>query len=301
VDIKKNKATSIDINAGDEEHLTFQSSFTVQPTGVYIYGFFRNANDSKKGSGADGIYFAKADIKNGNMEKIHYEQFTAEFIKELVANDPEAQKEQEKKDKKKKRDDSELNWLYEIEVSDFIDDHIVLLCTREYNYSVRTCNQNGACYTTYYCEKQDVTFFKIDLKGKIAWAKNLDRKVTYTGAWNIPDINFITKDKMLYVTYGSSFMEGAQKKNRRSSKSNEMLRDNLEYATVNLNTGEVKKNNHRVNQPNTPKKLAKQVSATSIITMDNQMYVNSIRVKTNPAAFALCLIPCPFVWYYAFL
>ena len=88
--------------------------------------------------------------------------------------------------------------------------------------NARVCNTTGrgqsTCYTYYYCTKSNVTAFKLNPKGDIIWAKNLDRSITYN-RWNVYDLNVIKTDNMYYVTYGSAYQMNSKKKNFRSSKS----------------------------------------------------------------------------------
>ncbi len=303
VNLKNGSAETLDIVIEDENKFILAREFNIQPDGILIFGFYRNiSDDEKKGFGADGVFSAKIDSKNYELGKMKFTEFDAEFIKELYAEDPEAKAEDKKKSnkKKEKEDQSELDWNYEIEVSRVIDGEVIMMCTKMYNYTVQSCDSKGNCTTRYYCRKEDVTAIKLDKKGGIAWASNLDRSVTYSG-WNVRDVKVFKENNTLYVSYGSGFMDGAEKKNRKSAKSKEVRQDLFEYATLNLGSGGFEKQSYRLNKANAAKDDKKIVSAANISVLDNVMYVNTVTTKIKPTRYLACLIPCPIVWWWVFL
>ena len=164
-----------------------------------------------------------------------------------------------------------------------------------YNYSVTTCDGKGNCTTRYYCAKSNVTAFKIDGDGKIIWASNLDRKITYSG-WNIYDLRVVNKENKFIVAYGSDYSIKSDKKNRSTRKSSKYKSDRFEYAVFDYSTGEFKKNEYKVNAINAKSEDKKTISAREITIMDNEFYASSkiVKMKTLPVVLG-CLgaLICP--------
>jgi hypothetical protein len=286
-----------DATIESENKAILSKDYTISGGVIYVYGFYRNMDEKDKrgNSGADGVFISKASKAKEGLDDLKYTEFTKSFIEQLFADDPETKAKNDKKKPTKKKDkdkdDDGIAWTYEVEQSRIINNDVVMICTQEYNYAVTTCDGNGRCTTRYYCQKSDVTSIRMNLKGDIVWASNLDRRITYSG-WNIPDIELIQKNNSLYITYGNTFMEKTADQKRKKSKSRELLRDEFEYAILNLTNGEIEKHTYRVNKPNAEKADRKNVGARGIVVVDNEMYVNSIRYKLDWSKSYWCLIPC---------
>ena len=302
IDPAKGSSNVYDATIDDEDKSILSKTFSINSGTIYVYGFYRNSNekDRKGNSGADGVYISKISKAKEGLQDLKYTEFTKEFIEELYATDPETQAANKKakptKKKDKDKDDTGIRWTYEVEQSRVIDNDVIMVCTQEYNYSTTTCNSQGQCTTRYYCSKSDVTTIRMNLKGDVVWASNLDRQITYSG-WNVPDIELIQRKDKLYLTYGNRFMEKQADQKKKKAKSGELMRDEFEYGVLDLKSGEVEKQTYRVNKPNTEKKDRKSVGARGIQVVDNEMYVNSITTKMDPKKLYWCLIPvCG--WYY---
>jgi hypothetical protein len=300
IDVNGGKNTIYNATIDDPSKSILTKTFSVYDGTIYVYGFYRNSNekDRRGNSGADGVYISKMSKAKEGLQELKFTEFTREFIDELYADDPETQAAKKKAPKKKDKDkdDTGLAWTYEVEQSRIVNNDVIMICTQEYNYSVTTCDSKGNCTTRYYCRKSDVTSIRMNLKGDVVWASNLDRQITYSG-WNIPDIELIQRGDKFIVTYGNTQMEKVEGKKKKKSKSGEQLRDEFEYAELDLNSGEIQKETYRVNKPNAEKKDRKSVGARGIQVVDNEMYVNSITTSYDWKKSWLCLIPvCG--WYY---
>jgi hypothetical protein len=158
------------------------------------------------------------------------------------------------------------------------DDNLVLLCDRMRNWSVTTCDSKGNCHTNYYCDKCNVTAFKLSKDGTLLWASNLDRRITYNG-WNIYDLKSMHTSDKIYTTYGSAYVAGAKKKNRASRKSRGYMTDRFEYAVFDYASGNFSKKEYKVNPINAKKGDKKFMDPTKISVIDNELFANSIKVK----------------------
>lgn len=306
-EINPNKGDKIvyDATIESDGKMILSKNYSITAGTIYVYGFYRNSDEKDKrgNSGADGVFISKASKAKEGLQDLKFTEFTKDFIEQLYADDPETQaankKKKPTKKKDKDKDDTGIAWTYEVEQSRIVDNDVIMICTQEYNYAVTTCDQNGRCTTRYYCSKSDVTSIRMNLKGDIVWASNLDRQITYSG-WNIPDIELVHKGDNFFITYGNVFMEKTADQKRKKSKSKELLRDEFEYAILNLKSGEIEKQTYRVNKPNVEKKDRKSVGARAIAVVDNEMYVNSIKYKLDWSKSYVCLLPvCG--WYYFFL
>ena len=196
-----------------------------------------------------------------------------------------------------------MDGRFEIESVQEQGDNIVLFTSKMTNWSTTTCDSKGNCTTRYYCDKDNVTAFKINKDGGLVWASNLDRKKTYSG-WNIYDVEVVSRNNKYYVIYGSSFDTDATKKNRKSKKSKAEMRDKFEYGVFDDSNGNYKKSEVVVNAPGIPKKERKSVDPKTISVIDNNFYVNSQSIKFKPGRTALyCVgaLACPVLIYPIFL
>lgn len=277
-------------------------SMITKSGGIKLYGFFSDLNKDEKGNDTHGTFYITLDGKSFKAGSPKFSYFDKSFLDQLYAADKENQKKGKGifKSKKAKASDEESiddNYIIEKVIEDGND--ILLFCSimRNWSRTVCTSSSNGArsCQTYYYCTKSNVTAFRLNNKGDIMWAKNLDRSITYN-RWNVYDLNVMKKNSDYYVTYGSAFQMNAQKKNRRSSKSGKQLTDRLEYAVFAGQNGEFKKAEHQINTVNAKKSEKKYISADNIDVYDNKMYTNCVRTKIKPVTFVACL--CPPVFYF---
>lgn len=283
---------------------TFNFSSLITKTGIKLYGFFSDLDKDEKGRDTHGTFFIALDNKSFKVNETKFAYFEKSFLDQLYAADKENQKKGKGifKSKKAKASDEESiddNYIIEKVIEDGND--ILLFCSIMNNWSRTVCSSNGnggsTCRTYYYCTKSNVTSFRLNNKGEILWAKNLDRSITYT-RWNVYDLNVMKGGSNYYVTYGSAYQMNAQKKNMRSSKSGKQLTDRLEYAVFSGQTGDYKKQEYKVNAINAKKSDKKFISADNIRVLDNKMYVPCVRTKLKPLTFLSCL--CPPVFYFLY-
>ena len=281
---------------------TFNFSTLITTNGVKLYGFFSDLEKDEKGKDTHGLFLISLDSKNFKNVDMKFSYFDKRFLDELYANDKENQKKGGGlfKSKKAKESDNESiddNYIIEKVMEDGTD--IVLFCSimRNWSQTVCTTSSNGAqsCRTYYYCDKSNVTAFKLDKTGDIIWARNMDRRITYN-RWNVYDLNVIKKNDDYLVTYGSAFQINAKKKNIRSSKPGKQQTDRLEYAIFSGRNGDYKKNEYQVNKLNVKKAEAKFIRPEQIQVFDNKMYTSCDKYKLKPATYIACL--CPPVFYF---
>src|ERR1035437_4963334 len=204
-----------------ENKNVFDFDFEVTKGAIKIFGFFCDLTKDSKGVDTHGIFYAILDPKTFQLSgEMNFTYFTKHQLDQLFAKDNDKTDRKDKafmqSKKKKKSEDESLSSDYVIEKVQSLDNNnIVLFCSLMYNYAVTTCDGKGNCHTNYYCAKSNVTAFKIDGAGKIIWASNLDRKITYSG-WNIYDLRVVNKENKFIVAYGSDYSIKSDKKNRSS-------------------------------------------------------------------------------------
>ncbi|MBL4898740.1 MAG: hypothetical protein JKX76_03715 [Colwellia sp.] len=284
----------------------FDFDFIVSKNSIKIFGLFSDLVKDPRGNDTHGIFHGVLDSKSLELNDLNFSYFTKTQLDNLFAGDRDERrrKKSTRSNKKKKSKDESIAANYVIEYVQAVDDrNIVLFCSRMNNYSVRTCDSKGNCSTNYYCEKSNVTAFKIAHDGSIEWASNLDRKITYSG-WNIFDLRVAYKSGRLYVTYGSNYAISAEKKKGSTKKSKRYKSDRFEYAVFDYETGQFFKKEYKVNRLDTPKKDRKTISAMSIQVIDGAFYTSSTKLKIKPQGYiigcASALVCAPLIllpWY----
>lgn len=279
----------------------FNFDYVVTKDAIKLVGFFCDLIKDPRGNDTHGIFYAVLDPKTFQMAgDMNFTMFTKQQLDELFAKDKDkgdrSDKRRTQTKKKKKSEEESLASDYVIENIQSIDkNNIAIFCSVMYNYAVTTCDGKGNCTTRYYCQKDNVTAFKIDDKGKIVWASNLDRRITYNG-WNVWDLKVASKDGKFFVAYGSDYSIVGDKKNRKSRKSKKYKSDRFEYAMFDYATGKFTKNEYKVNPVNVKKKDKKTISALAITELDNELFVSSkvVRIKPLRVVFG-CLggLVCP--------
>ncbi len=298
----------VNLNSGDltpftmkfENKNIFDFGYKIEKTGVKVYAFFCDLQKDPSGDDMHGIFYCQLDNRSFTMKSQNFTYFDKATLDKLFAKDLEDKKKSKglfKSKKNQKSDEESIDSRFEIESVQSIDDsNIVIFCTKMYNYAIRTCTTNSTggrtCTTQYYCQKSNVTAFKVGPEGNLLWASNVDRAITYDG-WNIYDLRVINKGTKYYAIYGSSFQTTAKKKNFFSRKSRKQMQDKFEYAVFDDANGAYKKHEYVVNAVNAKDK--KYVDPVNISVMDNKFYVDSEKIRIKPA-FCLTGI-CPPVYY----
>ena len=267
---------------------------------VKIFGFFCDILKDPRGVDTHGIFYSEINPVSKELEKLNFTYFTKQQLDALFAGDKEDRKDKAgmlSGKKKKKSEDESLGSNYQIEqVKSFDEQFLTIFCSLMYNYSRTVCDQKGNCRTYYYCNKRNVTAFKIDNIGNIVWASNLDREMTYSG-WNVKDLSVVCPDqKKFYVSYGSTFSKDAKRKNTFNKKSGKHMRDYFEYAVFDYSTGKFSKEEYEINPSGTKTSERKFIAANDIQIINEKFYVNSERLKFKPGSLiggCLLSIACP--------
>ncbi len=275
--------------------------------GAKLYGFFSDLSKDAKGNKTHGIFYST--ITNGEISEPHFSYFDAQTLTELFKEDPNDQfrdgtTSQKRNKLKNVNKDESIDEKYVIETVESIDDeHIVLFCTKVYNYSTITTittgftggsaggfggasGFGGAGRTVtpsinYYCKKSNVTAFKLNNEGEIVWASNLDREKTYKN-WDVKDLKIVHDEEKFYVLYGSAFHTDSLRLSGKKAKKGKELRDELEYGIFDYETGKAEKGNYVINAPSVGRKDRKFVDPEKIQVFDNKFYVNDLKLRLKP-------------------
>ncbi len=264
---------------------------------IKIFGMFSDLKKNKSGNDIHGIYSVTLENKSFKVKDNNFTYFTKDQLDKLFSKDQEDRKDKAgifSSKKKKESEESSLGSSYTVESAMIEGDDIVFFCSKMFNYSrTTTTTTNGvtSTQTYYYCQKDNVTGFRVTSDGKIIWASNVDRRITYS-RWNVYDISVVKKGNSFLVIYGSVFKDNVSKKGCFKMKSNKQLMDEMEYASFDATSGISSKKTFVVNKKNTPKKERKSVSADDISVIDNDFYIASV---SNRPRTVVCFIP---VLYY---
>lgn len=211
----------------------FQVNKTYSKNGVAIAGFYSDLNLDRKGEDLHGIYYGEFNSMSKIMVQSHFIDFDKETLAKLYSNDREDKKKEGiLKGKKAKESNAEsLKNDYVIEhIIENNNNELILFGSRMINYSkvttTTTAGKSTSKQTTqYFCEKRNVTAFKIKKEGTLVWATNVDRSKTYYNMQNVYDIDVETNtDKTNYkLSYGSTYELGASSKNVLTAKNKGLL------------------------------------------------------------------------------
>lgn len=288
---------------------TFNFNYVISGKDVKMYGFFSDLEKDVKGKDTHGIFYVKLDNSTFQSTDMNFAYFKKDFLDKLYNKDNEDQKKGKglfKSKKDKASDDESIDDNYVIESIQKTNGDLVLFCTIMRNWSNTVCssNPNGGgttCRTYYYCDKSNVTAFKLNSEGDIVWAQNMDRFMRYSG-WYIHDVNVVRNADKFIVTYGSAYQMNAEKKNRKSRKSSKQYKDRLEYATFNSSDGSYVKSEYQVNKINASKKEKKFLDPSSISVIDNRMYFDYSKIgyKTGWVIGGCFAMVCPLTYFFTF-
>jgi hypothetical protein len=264
----------------------FDFDYIYDQNTIRVFGLFCDLTKDKSGNDNHGIFYAIINSATLKLESENFTYFTKEQLDKLFAEDQSDRKDNKLFQSKKSKDseDQSLKTNYSVENVLKEGKDLILICSIMYNYTVTytTTNSNGTTSTRQEprCNKRNLTVFRINDKGEIKWATNVNRSITYPSHY-VYDINSIKKDNTIYVTYGSDFItdkpEGKKKKkccsiNVAAAKE---MRDKIAYATFDLNSGVSAVKEIVVNQPKIPNKDRKIVDPTNIETLGGDFYIVS--------------------------
>ena len=269
-----------------KEKQIFDFDYIYDQNSIRVFGLFCDLTKDKKGNDNHGIFYAIINSTSLKLESENFTYFTKEQLDKLFTEDKSDRKDsklfQSKKNKESEEQSLRTNYSVENVLKEGKD--LILICSIMHNYTVTytTTNSNGTTTTRQEprCNKRNVTVFRINDKGEIIWATNVNRNITYPSHY-VYDINSIKKDNTVYVTYGSDFI--ADKKDGKNKikccslnlSAARDMRDKIAYATFDLNTGLSAVKEIVVNQPKTPSKERKIVDPTNIETLSEDFYIVS--------------------------
>lgn len=276
----------VDVETGQTEKALFQFDdknifdfhYDLGPDRIQCYGFFCDMLKDPKGRTTHGIFTGQISLENYEITNLNFTNFDKALLDQLYLKDKTDQTKARTKKQKAKGADEALNNQYTIEFADMLPDgDAVIFCSIMNNYSTTTCNSKGVCVTHYYCNKRNVTGFRLSPEGTIKWASNLNRAITYSG-WDIMDVNVIKDEETYYVVYGSVMRDNASAKSGLSKKKGKVARNTLEYAVFNIGNGKYEKVEYEINAKDVKKRDRRWISAAAIYSMDNQFFVMNSKV-----------------------
>jgi hypothetical protein len=297
VNVKENEISSFVLKFENKNIYDFD--YVINEKGIKIFGFFNDFTIDATGTRTHGIFTTSINGKTLEMNDPNFSYFSKSFLDELFKGDEQDKKRtaglfKKKRKKNEALDEVALDARFVIEKA-IVDekDNLILFCSKMFNYSVTTCTQTAgggqSCTTRYYCEKSNVTTFKLNVTGEILWANNADRHKTYSGT-SIYDLRVASDKNNHYVIYGSTVNIEKNSKDKKTSKSKKARRDFFEYAVISDQDGSSEKKEFVVNQPKTKRAEIKDVDPLNISVIDNKFYVNSMKVRYKPALTAgLCV------------
>lgn len=277
-----------------EDKNVFDFDFIADNNSLKAFGFFCDLNKDKEGNDTHGIFYTTIDNTSFQVTDMNFTYFTPTQLNALFTSDKEDRKDKKwfQSSKKAKSENESLASGFTIEdVVSPDKQHLVLFCSRTINYTVRTCDNKGHCTTRYYCEKRNVTVFKIGNKGEITWASNIDRKATYSG-WDINDLRALKKGDKYYVTYGSDYFMKAQEKNFMSKKPKKYKRDRFEYAVLDNENGKFTRMEYQVNALNTKKENVRTITPVDVVVGEQNFFVLSSTMGHKAWAWVAGIAGC---------
>ena len=270
-----------------------------------LFGYFSDTKKDKYGIATHGIFYCILN-KKYEIENMKFSYFTKNQITEMFKSDKDDAMGGRAKgccfSKKKGNmhaDKESLSSEYVIEQAIIGDNNEVYLFASILSNRTRQVCQtdsrgNRTCRTEYYCVKKNVTTFKLNEKGKMLWASNHDRIITYNG-WNVYDLSVIQGEDGFYALFGSRLNKKSNKQPWWLFKKRDYSNP-FEYVFIKEKTGKVSRKEMNVNNINTPKKERKKVTATSVSVIDNKFYIDHSVVGLKPEGYGIyciggCIIP----------
>ena len=281
INLKSGKFKSVNIKV-DGKKLFSVNRMVTKKGGAKIFGYYSDFSKDKNGYEAHGLYYAKL-TKDYEIENLKFSAFSKEFIRDMFRNDEDDLDGGRKgggcltgKKVSTHAADETMNSDYEIEeYREGKNGDVYLFASIMNNYSVESCstdaNGNRTCTTSYYCQKKNITVFKLDKKGNIVWGRNQDRSRTYSG-WFVYDVNVIKADDGFYVTYGD--FSNYQRTKAWWKVWKKIDRTNpLEYIHIDEDAGKISELILKTNSANVTKEEAKYISPLAIQSFDDVFYV----------------------------
>lgn len=289
----------------DEKKDIYSLRVVSKPNGNYLMGFFRDLEKDGTGGRTHGIFSAKIDVQSGEFEEGVFTYFSKEILDNLFKEDTDDRKASRKLSKKKKEKEDKANeesisYNYVIEETAIgPNGELLLVCSTMYNYSVTTCTSSGSggttCTTNYYCNKKNVTVFALDPTGEIAWSRNIDRNITYSGT-SIYDIEMVNEGDKHFIIYGGNNTMDLEGLSKREKKALADRSDNFSYAVLDPTDESLEAKTFKIQQISEKKADQRYVNPAQIQVFDNVFYTNSqvSRMKIAPT-IGLCAggLVCP--------
>jgi hypothetical protein len=248
---------------------------------IEIYGFYSDLEVEKKGNLFTGIFYTSIQSNDFELTKnIKFIDFKPEHIIEISSESNPNKKET----KIKKPNSISSEWT--IKSVNIYDNNRILICTRQNMYYVTQCSSNGACYTKYYQNNNDILSISLSNDGNINWIKKNYRSILYS-SWYNDDVYIANKDNLIYIFYGNQMMYNNEK-GKWVGKPRKLLNNSLDYLVLNPQTGDTKTSTIMNNKPDVI------LSATNLSYSDNELYINSTlyKLKTGPKVVgAILLVP----------
>ncbi|MBA3899165.1 MAG: hypothetical protein H0X62_02990 [Bacteroidetes bacterium] len=275
INLKNRKVKSFPFKFEQKNIFDFDVKMTVNS--AKVFGFFSDVSKDKKGKDTHGIFYSVINSEELEIEDVHFIYFSKEQLDRLFSDDMEDRQDQKLLVSKSKAEsmDGALASNYTIEKVEVMDDgNIVIFCSRvKIKEEISANSDRHRTIYLYTTIKNNVTAFKISKEGKIEWASNLDRKVTY-GGYKIADLKVIKDKSRLLVCYGNDYEMNTQSKDFLSKNTLSASRDFMEYALFDYETGAYIRKEFIINNKNTPKGERKGISQRRLQIRENSFYTS---------------------------
>ena len=236
VNLKSGEIKNIPVNFSGKNFYSF--GWKEEKGILKLYSFFSDLLKDPDGQDLHGIFSSTFNGTTFTTENSNFSYFTKKMLDNLFADDIHDRKKTKSSDSEmeKKSEQESLLAGYRIEDVKISGSDLILFSSNKYNYSVELNgsysggNPNMA-YTREisYCDKKNLTIFKINSEGEFVWYKNLDRLNIYPNKRNVYDIKVTKKDHKYYVFY-STYPEQVSKGN--NNVQSRILNHGLIYCVV---------------------------------------------------------------------
>lgn len=187
--VATNDVVQIPLKLENKNLFKIKQIFT--PDGIALAGMYSDLSIDKKGEDLHGIFYYEFNAAKKTTTYASLVDFDKETLNKLYTNDTEDKK---KKSVLKGKRANESNM--ESIKNDYVIEHIEENKNNEvliFASRMKNTYKSSQKYTRTFCEKRNVTIFKIKKEGKLVWASNLDRIKNYEGEIDKYDID-VTKN-----------------------------------------------------------------------------------------------------------
>ncbi len=231
---------------------------------IFFSGLFTNLTKSKS---PNGVFSIQYDYKLNTFLEPNFSSFTHQHIHYL----------------KNKQKEYSFDYDFVSSITDINKTTLIYSKTERYS-------GNGGPYQKNY----NIITISLNSIGDIDWVIRTERKAVYKG-WHHNDIKAFSNNGLYYVLYADDYSFDP-KFNRRVKKSKNVKKSTFNYLILNPKNGQVIKKMYNTNVLKESKDNKKYINIENIIKYNNNLYVNSIKMKMKPHGKVLLVILLPTVY-----